>query len=370
MATILKTHRARRPGPPQGALRAVPASSPPERQFALPVSARSPRPVLSCVIPCHNEASNLRELLPRLCTTLRDCCAEWEIILVDDGSQDDTADVLHGWALRPGIQVIQLSRNFGKEAALTAGLARAAGDVVVMMDADLQHDPALIPQFIQQWQQGADMVYAVRVSRDDEPGYKRLGAALFYGMLNQSGRFKVPASAGDFRLMDRSVLLALLALPERNRFMKGLYAWVGYRTVALPYQPAERAHGRSNFRPLHLAQLALDGLTAFTTLPLRAVSAVGVLLALAAFVYGAYLTGCYFLYGHNISGWTTIVVSLMLFAGLQLLSLGILGEYIGRIFEEVKARPLYVVRDEWGSGLGPRRAQPAERSAATEPAAR
>lgn len=321
---------------------------------AHPVPGRHARPVLSCVIPCYNEARNLRELLPLLCFTLQGSCSAWEIILVDDGSNDDTATVLASWGARPGIQVVELSRNFGKEAALTAGLARASGDVVVMMDADLQHDPALIPRFIEQWRHGADMVYAVRMSRSDEPWFKRLGAGLFYGMLNQSGRFRVPAGAGDFRLMDRCVLDALLALPERNRFMKGLYAWVGYRTVALPYQPAERAHGHSRFRPLQLAQLALDGLTAFTTLPLRAVSAIGVLLALAAFLYGAYLTGCYFLYGHSISGWTTIVVSLMLFAGLQLLSLGILGEYIGRIFEEVKARPLYVVRNEWGQGLAHR----------------
>ena len=369
MAPVLKTDHAQRPPRLLSSLHPV-LSPMPDRHDAFPATPRSPSPVLSCVIPCHNEASNLRELLPQLRATLRGCCSEWEIILVDDGSKDDTADVLYRWAAQPGIQVVRLSRNFGKEAALTAGLARAAGDVVVMMDADLQHDPALIPQFIQQWQHGADMVYAVRVSRSDEPGYKRLGATLFYGMLNKSGRFKVPAGAGDFRLMDRSVLQALLALPERNRFMKGLYAWVGYRTVALPYQPAERAHGRSNFRPLHLMQLALDGLTAFTTLPLRAVSAVGVLLALTAFAYGAYLTGWYFLYGHSISGWTTIVVSLMLFAGLQLLSLGIVGEYVGRIFEEVKARPLYVVRDEWGSGLAPRQPQADARSPATTPPAR
>ena len=368
MATALKTdpplQRARVPGLPP----ATPASSTSLAHQAhdahdqAPLPGRGPRPTLSCVIPCHNEASNLRELLPLLCTTLAGCCADWEIILVDDGSKDDTTAVLQQWGARPGVQAVQLSRNFGKEAALTAGLARAAGEVVVLMDADLQHDPELIPQFIQHWRQGADMVYALRLSRSDEAWYKRLGAGLFYGMLNKSGRFKVPAGAGDFRLMDRCVLKALLDLPERNRFMKGLYAWVGYRTVALPYQPAERAYGSSNFRPLHLMQLAFDGLTAFTTLPLRAVSAIGVLLALVAFVYGGYLTASYFLYGHSISGWTTIVVSLMLFAGLQLLSLGIVGEYVGRIFEEVKARPLYVVRHEWGEGLAPPRQDMSEHS--------
>lgn len=337
----------------------------PMAQAQQPVPDRSLHPVLSCVVPCYNEARNLRELVPLLRGTLQDCCSAWEIILVDDGSRDDSAAVLIEMSQRPGVQVVRLSRNFGKEAALTAGLERARGDVVVMMDADLQHDPAMIPQFIRQWRQGADMVYALRVSRHDESAYKRWGANLFYGALNRASRFKVPAGAGDFRLMDRSVLQALLALPERNRFMKGLYAWVGFKTVALPYQPSERAHGHSRFRPLQLMQLALDGLTAFTTLPLRAVSAVGVLLALAAFIYGGYLTGSYFLYGHNISGWTTIVVSLMLFAGLQLLSLGIVGEYIGRIFEEVKARPLYVVRDQWGSGLAPRHLHPDEHPVAS-----
>ncbi|UXH80890.1 glycosyltransferase family 2 protein [Roseateles amylovorans] len=316
-------------------------------------TVRPSRLRLSCVIPCHNEARNLRDLLPRLCETLTDCCDAWELILVDDGSRDDTAALLKICARQPGVRAIRLSRNFGKEAALTAGLTEAAGDVVVMMDADLQHDPALIPSFIAHWARGADMVYAVRERRDDEAWFKRLGVRLFYGLLNRAGRFEVPAGAGDFRLLDRHVVDALLALPERNRFMKGLYAWVGHTSVAVPYQPDERAHGRSHFPPLRLIQLALDGLTSFTTWPLRAVSAVGVMLALAAFIYGAYLTLVFFVYGHVVSGWTTIVVSLMLFAGLQLLSLGILGEYIGRIFEEVKARPLYVVRDQWGRGLPP-----------------
>ncbi|MDH0864616.1 glycosyltransferase family 2 protein, partial [Mitsuaria sp. GD03876] len=305
----------------------------------------------SCVVPCHDEAANLRELLPRLCAELERGGTPWEIVLVDDGSTDDTPALLRQWACRPEVVALRFSRNFGKEAALTAGIARARGDVVVMLDADLQHDPALIPLFLAHWRQGADMVYAVRETRADEPLHKRLGSGLFYGLLNRAGRFEVPAGAGDFRLMDRAVVDALMALPERNRFMKGLYAWVGYRTVAVPYQPAPRAHGRTRFRPLRLAALALDGLTAFTTWPLRAASTVGVLLALAAFLYGSYLTLVYLLYGHVVSGWTTIVVSLMFFSGLQLLSLGIVGEYVGRIFEEVKGRPLYVIQDEWGAGL-------------------
>lgn len=308
-------------------------------------------PSMSCVIPCRNEAQNLARLLPLLADTLGRCTHAWEIVLVDDGSTDDTERVLAAWARQPGFRVLQLSRNFGKEAALTAGLQASVGEVVVTMDADMQHSPALIPTFLEHWLAGADVAYAVRESRRDESAFKRFGARCFYALVNGSSRFEVPAGACDFRLMDRSVVDALLALPERNRFMKGLYAWVGFKAVPVPYVPDERAHGRSQFSALRLIRLSLDGLTAFTTWPLRAVSAVGFVLALAAFLYGAYLTASYFLYGHNVSGWTTIVVGLMLFAGIQLISLGIVGEYVGRIFEEVKARPLFVIKRELGAGM-------------------
>jgi polyisoprenyl-phosphate glycosyltransferase len=309
-------------------------------------------PTLSCVIPCRNEAANLMHLLPLLGQTLTACASRWEVLLIDDGSTDMTALLLARWARLPGFRVIQLSRNFGKEAALTAGLQAARGDVVVMMDADLQHPPSLIPAFVRHWRRGADVVYAVREDRRDESAWKRVGARWFYALINAADRFDVPAGAGDFRLMDRQVVDALLSLPERNRFMKGLYSWVGFAAAAVPYKPDVRAHGHSHFSPWRLIRLSLDGLTAFTTWPLRAVSAVGFMLALLAFLYGAYLTGSYFVSGHDVSGWTTIVVSLMLFAGIQLISLGIVGEYVGRIFEEVKARPLFVIKQQMGQGLG------------------
>jgi polyisoprenyl-phosphate glycosyltransferase len=328
----------------------MPIPTNPDSDNLLPGPVRQ-SPTLSCVIPCLNEAQNLARLLPLLRDTLSTCTRAWEVIVVDDGSKDETPLLLAHWARQSGFRMLQLSRNFGKEAALTAGLDAAHGDVVVMMDADLQHSPELIPTFVRHWQAGADVVYAVRQDRQDEGLFKRWGARWFYRLLNAADRFDVPAGAGDFRLMDRQVVQALMSLPERNRFMKGLYAWVGFKAVPVPYTPGVRSFGKSHFNLLRLLRLSLDGLTAFTTWPLRAVSSVGFLLAFLSFGYGGYLVLDYFISGHNVSGWTTIVVSLMLFAGIQLISLGIVGEYVGRIFEEVKARPLYVVQHDMGHGL-------------------
>lgn len=320
-------------------------------ELPAPAALRPHPRSLSCVIPCHNEAANLIELLPTLAAMLESCAGRWEIVLVDDGSTDATAAAVQPWLASGHVRLLELSRNFGKEAALTAGLEAAAGEVVVLMDADLQHPAALIATFVRQWREGADVVYAVRSDRQDESAFKRLGTRWFYRLVNAAGRFEVPAGAGDFRLMDRAVVKTLLALPERNRFMKGLYAWVGYRTMAVPYVPLPRGNGRTHFSPMRLISHSLDGITSFTTWPLRALSVVGFALAVMAMAYGAYLTGSYLLYGNETSGWTTIAVSLMAFAGIQLISLGILGEYIGRIFEEVKGRPLFVVRKQSGKGL-------------------
>jgi glycosyltransferase involved in cell wall biosynthesis len=303
------------------------------------------------VVPCFNEALNLRQLLPQLQAMLRATQLRWEIIVVDDGSTDDTEGVTREWSATSGFRCISLSRNFGKEAAITAGLAAATGDAVVLLDGDLQHSPDLIHQMIAQWVAGAEVVYAVREERSDESRFKQLGSKLFYRLVNASDRFAVPKDAGDFRLMDRKVVDALMSLPERSRFMKGLYAWVGFRAVAMPYTPAPRAEGVSSFNARRLVRLALDGLTAFTTWPLRMVSVVGLLFAVPAFAYGIYVTVDHLLFGNAVSGWTTIVVSLMFFIGVQMISTGIVGEYVARIFEEVKGRPVYVVREQSGTGL-------------------
>jgi len=316
-----------------------------------PSSARAQLPRLSCVIPCYNEAANLRLLLPILAEQLRGCTSEWEVILVNDGSRDDTSTVFDEWTHQPGFRAIEFSRNFGKEAALTAGLQAANGDVVVLMDSDMQHPPRFIPEMIKQWQSGSDVVYALRENRDDESLFKQVGTRAFYRLINAKSRFQVPPDAGDFRLMDRAVVEALMALPERNRFMKGLYAWVGFKSVAIPYEPAERAMGKTHYNALKLIAFSIDGLTAFTTWPLRVASIAGMVMALMAFIYGAVVIVDFLIYGNHVSGWTTIIVLLSFFVGIQLIGLGILGEYIARIFEEVKNRPLYVVRRSLGRGL-------------------
>jgi polyisoprenyl-phosphate glycosyltransferase len=323
---------------------------------------RTHLPSISCVVPAYNEAANLPTLLADLTEVLSSLFPRWEIVVVDDGSRDHTAAAMRPWLQEPGVRCLVLSRNFGKEAALSAGLEHAAGEVVLMLDADGQHPLALLPTMLRGWQQGADTVCAVRQTRDDESLGKRLGTALFYKMVNAGSPQPVPQNAGDFRLMDRQVVDALLALPERNRFLKGLYAWVGFHTEYLPYTPAPRANGKTSFSPLRLMGLALTGLTAFSTLPLRLWGGVGAVVALAAMGYGGWIVADHWLNGNPVPGWPTVVVSLMFFSGVQLLSIGILGEYLGRVFEEVKRRPLYVLREKAGSGLADA-AKPARRAA-------
>jgi glycosyltransferase involved in cell wall biosynthesis len=303
---------------------------------------------ISCVVPCLNECDNLRVLLPALMRMLGRLCTSWEVIVTDDGSTDGTPELMHDWSAIEGFRYVRLSRNFGKEAALSAGLEASTGDVVICLDADMQHPPALIPQMLDRWRAGADMVYAVRQNRDSESWFKRLGSHMFYRLLSEGRGVDVPAHAGDFRLMDRRVVQAINALPERTRFMKGLYAWVGFQAEALPYTPDERVHGATRYNKRKLVRLAFAGLTAFTTWPLRIVSMIGVGLSLLSFAYGCYLVVDFWMYGNAISGWTTIVAALMFFAGINLLSLGVVGEYVGRIFDEVKGRPLYVVREQRG----------------------
>jgi len=311
---------------------------------------RSPRPAISCVMPAFNEAANLPPVLAEATQQLAALTDRWELIVVDDGSHDATPAAMLPWLTRPGVRYVRLSRNFGKEAALTAGIDRAEGDVVLLMDADGQHPPTLLPRMLEAWQRGADMVCAARTSRADENWRKRIGTRLFYRLVNANPSVQIPVDAGDFRLMDRRVVDALKSLPERNRFMKGLYAWVGFRTEIIDYLPAERLSGQSSFSMKSLTRLAFTGITAFTNVPLRLWSGVGALIALGAIGFGLWIVIEHFIEGHDVPGWATLVTSLMFFSGVQLLSIGILGEYVGRIFDEVKQRPVYIVGGEAGRG--------------------
>jgi glycosyltransferase involved in cell wall biosynthesis len=311
---------------------------------------RPSRPAISCVVPAFNEAANLALLLTGLTAQLAELSDRWEVIVIDDGSRDATPAAMAPWLARPGVRYVRLSRNFGKEAALTAGIDRAAGDVVLLMDADLQHPASLVPQMLEAWIRGADMVCAARASRADESWAKRLGTAIFYHLVNRNSAVPIPVDAGDFRLMDRRVVEALKSLPERNRFMKGLYAWVGFQNEIIPYVPAERHAGTSTFSLRNLSKLAFTGVTAFTNAPLRLWSAVGVVIALFALAFGVEIVLEHFIYGSDVPGWATLVCGMMFFSGVQLLSIGILGEYVGRIFDEVKQRPVYVVGSEAGRG--------------------
>lgn len=316
----------------------------------MPAESRDPGASVDVVLPAFNEAANLPALFAQLRRALDPLTPRWRIFLVDDGSSDDTGAVaLAARAAGLPLRYVRLSRNFGKEAALSAGLALADADRVLLMDADGQHAPELIAQMHAAWLRGADMACAVRANRQEEGPLKRWGTRLFYSFVNASTQLHIPPDAGDFRLLDRCVVTALNALPERNRFMKGLYAWVGFRTEFLPYTPRPRASGRSRFSLLRLLNLAFNGVTAFTNLPLRIWSLLGAFIALGALAYGGWITVEHLLYGHPLPGWPTVVVGLMFFSGVQLLSIGILGEYVGRIFDEVKQRPVYLVAHDTGN---------------------
>lgn len=304
---------------------------------------------LSCIVPCLNEHANLAILLPELLVTLEPHVDQLEIIVVDDGSTDATPDFMRRMcSLHAQIVYLRLSRNFGKEAALTAGLEAARGTVMVCLDADLQHPPQMVPAMLARWREGIQMVYAVRASRTEESPFKRLGTRLFYALMRTSDGLTVPPNAGDFRLMDRIVVDALLKLPERDRFMKGLFAWVGFEAEPMPYTPLQRRFGVSRFRPLKLLRFAVDGLTAFTTWPLRILSLVGACLSLVAFLYGLFIIITHWLYGDAVRGWATLITVVLFFSGVNLMSLGVVGEYIARIFTEVKGRPVYLLREHLG----------------------
>jgi polyisoprenyl-phosphate glycosyltransferase len=309
-------------------------------------------PSISCVIPAYNEARSLGALVPEVLATLQALSAQVEVIIVDDGSRDDTLAVMHALCARyPQVNYLKLSRNFGKEPALTAGIEAAQGDVVILMDGDGQHPVSLLPDMFAKWRDGSDVVYAVRRTREDQSGLQITLTSWFYKLVNLGNRVKIPPNAGDFRLMDRKVVEALKRLTERNRFMKGLYAWVGFNSMAIDYEPLPRTDGKSNFGLRGSLSLAFTGILAFSIAPLRALTITGLLLSMMALGYGLWVVGEYFITGIAVPGYATIVVGMMFFSGIQLLSIGILAEYVGRIYEEVKQRPNYLVSQRLGQGL-------------------
>jgi glycosyltransferase involved in cell wall biosynthesis len=274
---------------------------------------------------------------------------DWEILFVDDGSTDETLAAIAAAHFRePHVRAISLSRNFGKEAAITAGLEHARGRAVVPMDVDMQDPPEVLAEMVAKWREGYDMVFGVRRSRASDSMSKRMTAGLFYRAHNWISNDKIPENAGDFRLLDRKVVDAIRTLPERNRFMKGLFAWAGFRQTAIEYDRVERSVGASKFSYWKLWTLALDGITSASTAPLRVWSYLGALIAFLALCYAVFIAVRTLILGVDMPGYASIMVSVLFLGGVQLISLGILGEYVGRILTETKQRPLYVVRDKIG----------------------
>ncbi len=301
--------------------------------------------MISVVIPMHNEAEVLDILFPNLENVLSTLRVEWEIVCVDDGSRDETLSLIKRRAtLDSRIRVVELVRNFGKESALTAGLDCSVGDMIIPLDADLQDPPELIAEFVTLWEQGYDVIYGVRADRTSDTAAKRWTANMFYRVFNWLSDYPIPASTGDFRLMDRAVVDALKQLDERNRFNKGLFAWVGFRQIGVPYTRQARAAGTTSWASPSLWRLAIDGITSFSTAPLRIWSALGLLVALTALVAGLALVLRVVFYGIEVPGYASLMVVLLFCFAIQMMAIGIMGEYIGRMYIEMKKRPIYIIR--------------------------
>lgn len=303
-------------------------------------------PELSFVIPAHNEEGNIAETLRRVSQKAQELVKAAEIIVIDDGSRDDTVAIVQATDVPTPVILLRLSRNFGKEQAIMAGLERSTGAAVVILDADLQEPLRYVDEMMAHYKEGYEMVYAVRAHRADESFAKRHLTKIFYRMLSFGSTFTVPEDARDFRLMDRCVVEALLNLPERNRFMKGLYGWVGFRSIAIPVTLEKRTQGDSKFGLKGLFTLAFTGLTSFTNWPLRVWTLVGGGLALFSILYAVWITIRTLIWGTDVPGWSTLTVAVFFLGGIQLISIGVLGEYLGRIFTEVKGRPGYIVAEE------------------------
>ncbi|MGE5373227.1 MAG: glycosyltransferase family 2 protein [Solirubrobacterales bacterium] len=305
--------------------------------------------LISIVAPMYNESANLDAFYERVSSVMQSTGYDYEIICITDGSTDDTLPKLIEIHHRDSrLKVINLSRNFGKEIALTAGMDRAAGDAVIPIDADLQDPPEVIPRLIQEWKAGFDVVYATREIREGESWVKRLTAYLFYRLMKRSSPVPIPADTGDFRLMSRRAVNALIQLREQQRFMKGLFAWVGYKQTSVLYRREPRQKGTTRFNYRKLWNLAVEGITSFSFFPLRIASLLGFVVAMFSFGWAAFLVLLKLIHGNPLPGYSSLMVAILFLGGVQLISLGIIGEYLGRTYHESKGRPLYFVQDLYG----------------------
>lgn len=318
------------------------ASLPPQVQ-------RLADPLISLVVPCYAESEVIDIVVPAIDAALPN--RRLEIVFVNDGSPDDTLYKLLALSRRdPRVTVVNLSRNFGKEVALTAGIEHATGDVVVPMDADLQDPPEVIVEFLKRWREGYDVVYGIRTDRTSDNRSKRMSAGLFYSFFNRLAQTEIPPNVGDFRLMDRVVVDALKRLPERNRFMKGLFAWVGFPATGVEYVRPARSAGETKFSYWKLWNFALDGIVSFSTLPLRVWTYVGGCVAMLSLAYAFYIIVHTIIFGRDLPGYASLMAALLFLGGIQLISLGVIGEYLSRLFVETKQRPLYLLQGVYKEG--------------------
>ena len=307
------------------------------------------RPELSIVVPVYNEAANLDAFFARLDPVLARLGLGAEIICIDDGSRDESWALLAERQRRdPRLRLIRLSRNFGKDIALSAGLQNTGGRAVIPIDADLQHPPELIETLVTRWREGYDMVYAQRQSRDTDSWLRRQFSRGFYALFRRFSDIQMPPGAGDFRLLDRRVVDTLNAMPERARFMKGLFAWVGFKQVGIGYEPGPRQRGASAFSLTRLVAFAVDGLASFSTFPLVVAGYIGAILAVPSLLLGVFFVVRTLFWGVDVPGYASVMVAVLLLGSIQLLTLGLFGAYLGRVFAEVKGRPLYIVSERAG----------------------
>jgi glycosyltransferase involved in cell wall biosynthesis len=307
------------------------------------------RIVLSMVVPVYNEAANLEAFFARLIPVLERLGVLYEVVAVNDGSSDDSLGrLLKIREQLPVLKIVNLSRNFGKDIALSAGIDHASGDAVIPIDADLQDPPELIGEMVAKWHEGFDVVYGQRISRESDTFGKQITARMFYRTMERMTDVAIPRDAGDFRLLDRRVVEVLKRLPERSRFMKGLFAWVGFRQAALPYDRQTRHAGATNWSYWRLWNFAIDGVTSFSSSPLKVWSYVGLGISALSFLYAIFLATLVLIHGIDVPGYASLMVVVLFLGGIQLITLGIIGEYIGRIYNEVKGRPLYLVSELYG----------------------